>query len=522
MKINSIFLILIVVSISSFAQNIVEYDFETKNPPIVPVAKLGENSVFKIININKFLYEVNIETSQSEFNSEPPAIFSTIFQLEKKEESAIQEEAKQVIDKTDVETTEKESAFTLGLEKSSLAWNELLLASINEDLKEFRTLPDALQDTDKMNELNEKITTLKAEIETQKNRINELNDIIDNKFLKKTTELYTSAKTVNESFEKIEEAKTIKNKLVQLTLTYGLNWKEASIALSTLLKEYPFILKPEKLLASYQANHRNFKTNLQLYSINQIVLSHFDNDAEKVIENTKNLVNEIDNIKKKVDEYNYTELFQNIRKLYSELKNENNFFIASDPVQAKKDIINYTVSIKPRKRIGSLTMMESRKFSTEVPISGGVKIDFSTGLFVTCGLFDRSYSTLISSIDSTKSNIKKNSNKNFGKLSLGALMHISKRTTKNYKTGFTFGLGLNSTDLSNANVFVGLSGMFGTQDRFIVSLGASMANIDYLKPKFSTDEEILTSKLSDGLTEKTSRVGWFISFTYNLTNKKKE
>nr|WP_321355612.1 hypothetical protein [uncultured Draconibacterium sp.] len=517
--ITLILLILVSINSISMAQNVVKYDFESKNPPEIPVAELGENSIFKIININKFLYEVKIETSQSEFNSEPPAVFSNIFQIEKKEESTI---PKEVIDQTDADVAAKESAFSLASEKSSLEWNKLKLESLSEDLLEYKAVPDTLQDLDKITELNEKINSLKNEIENQNSTIQQLNDIIDDEYFGIISGVYSNAESVNESFEKLEEAKSIKNKLIQLSLTDGLTHKDAIIKLNAMKNDYPFMQKPEKLLTAFNSSYRNFKTNIQLYSINQVVLAHYKDDPKKVEESTKNLVTEVENIKKKVDTYNYDELFQNVNKLFSELKNESNYFIASDPIQAQKDIINYNVTITPRKGIESLSPLETRHFITEVPISGGVKIDFSTGLIVTSGLHNRSYSTSISPNDSTKSIISKNSNNNLGNLSLGALMHISRRTTDNFKLGGTLGLGLNTTDLNDASVFAGVSGMFGSQERFIISLGLAMAKVDYLKSEYSLDKEILTNQLSDDLTEKTTRIGAFISFSYNLTNKKKE
>lgn len=510
------------VTCSALAQHLVEYDFKKKTPPKVPVAELGQNSVFMIKNINKFLYEVKIVSSQSEFNSEPPEVFSTIFQIEKANESSIQEEAQQVIDNAADETDTKKSAITLGIQKSSLLWNELMLASFNEDVKELSTLPDALKDEARIEELNIIIESLNEEIETQQEVIKQLRETIGDEFLKRTTELYVLANNVNEAFIKLEESKTIKNKLIQLSLTDGLNYNEAITSLGVIKKEYPFVLKTEKLLEAYNKTYRKFKTEEKLYIINQSVLSHFNNDLGKIKSSINNLSQEIENTQKKVGEYKYNELFQGISKLYNELKNKNNYFIASDPVQAKKDVINYSISINPRKDIGSLTAMETRNFSTEVPIKGGVKIDFSTGLTVASGLHDRTYAISISSTDSTKSTITENDNNNVGTLSLAALMHVSKRTSESFKPGFALGLGLNSTELKNAQIYLGASGMFGTRERFIVTIGASMANVDYIKPGLSLNEEISNKLLNDGVTEETRRVGFFIGFSYNLTNKKKD
>jgi hypothetical protein len=50
----------------------------------------------------------------------------------------------------------------------------------------------------------------------------------------------------------------------------------------------------------------------------------------------------------------------------------------------------------------------------------------------------------------------------------------------------------------------------------------SLASVDYLNGKYSLDKDIETESIGEYLTEKTTRTGWFISFTYNLINKKKE
>jgi len=46
--------------------------------------------------------------------------------------------------------------------------------------------------------------------------------------------------------------------------------------------------------------------------------------------------------------------------------------------------------------------------------------------------------------------------------------------------------------------------------------------VDYLKGKYSLNTEISTEDIDDDLTAKVARAGWFIGFTSNLTNKKKE
>ena len=72
MKQSIVILGLVFFSINvTFGQNTVKYDFKSKNPPEIEATKLGQNTVFKIENINRFLYEVKIESKQTEFHSEP-------------------------------------------------------------------------------------------------------------------------------------------------------------------------------------------------------------------------------------------------------------------------------------------------------------------------------------------------------------------------------------------------------------------------------------------------------------------
>lgn len=508
--------------LNSYGQHKVEYNFIIKDAPIITPAEIGTNCIFKITNINKFLYEVKIESSQSEFNSNPPAIFSTIFNFEKKEESTAKTEADKVIENSSESENKKGTALAFGIEKAKLFMNEKMLLSFKEDLDELTVQPDSLKENSKISQLNQTINELKGEIENQKKNIAELNKVIDNEYLKKTTEIHINGRIVSEAFEQLENSKVIKNKLIRITLTDGLDYKMAIDRITQLSNEYPYILKPEKLLSSYQTSYNIFKTSLQLYSINAAVITHFNNDDTKLKESTTALSTEIEDIKKKVDKYDYTKLFEEINQLITELRNENNYFIASDPVQAKKDIINYNVKITPRKGVESLTALENRNFNIEIPIKGGVKIDFSTGLFITTNLQDRKYTKTVVPTDTLQTIITENKNNSLAQLSLGALMHISPRWTGNFKPGFTFGLGLNSSNLSNAQIFIGGSAMFGSNERFIVSTGVSLANVDYLNGKYSLDTPTKNSTIDNSLTEKSLRAGWFISFTYNLTNKKKE
>lgn len=521
-KMQWILLMGCLISFGAAGQHNVEYNFITKDAPVIAPVESGTNSTFKITNINKFLYEVDIKSSQSEFHSTPPAIFSTIFVFEKKEESTAKAEADKVLEKASETDKKKETAMAFGLEKVKLFSNEKMLTTFSEALMELNNQPDSLKEASKIMQLNQTIQKLNDDIREQKQHIAELTKAIDDDFLKKTTEIQINGRIVSEAFDQLEECKVIKNQLIRIALTDGLDNKTATDKINKLVIDYPFVLRPNKLLSSFQSSYGVFKSALQLYALNATIKEHFKNDEAKLKESTAALAAEIEEIKKKVDRFDYAKLFEEINQLITELQNKNNYFVASDPVQARKDIISYQVKISPRKGVETMTALENRNFTIEVPTKGGVKIDFSTGLFITSNLYNRKYTRSEVPSDTSQSTLTENKNNSLAQLSLGALMHISPRWTGNVKPGFSFGLGLNSEDLSNAQIFIGGSAMFGAAERFIVSAGISLANVDYLNGKYSLNTPIKNTAFSESVTEKSMRAGWFLSLTYNLTNKKKE
>ncbi|MHB9140334.1 MAG: hypothetical protein ACYC25_00475 [Paludibacter sp.] len=504
----------------AFGQSSVIYDFKSKNPPKVENATLGQNTVFKVENINRFLYEVIIESKQTEFHSEPPTVFNQVFKLEKKETSSVEKEANKVI--SDQSEKDKEKIRTKSNTESFLELSELQLDVFNKTLISQKNLPDSIKDEGLIKELQANISKLTKDIEDQKKTIESLNAIIEDGYLKVIQELYSKALSVHNSFELLEESKVLKNRLVGISLTDGLSYNEALEKTNELYVKFPFSNYPENLINSFDKTYKQFKSTYELYLVNLIVKKKFNDDESKVKSSVVALYNEIESLKSLSIKENYAEIFQNINTLYAELRNNNNFSVVSDPVQAEKDVINFEIKITPRKNISTSGNLESRQFTTSVPINGGVKIDFSTGLFITTGLHDRKYSINQTSNDTLKSIISEDTNNNLAQVSLGALMHISPRWSNNFKPGFTFGFGLSTTDISNADIFIGASGIFGTQERFIVSTGLSLAKVDYLKGNYKINTEYTTTFLDNSITEKALRAGWFISFTYNLTNLKKE
>lgn len=319
--------------------------------------------------------------------------------------------------------------------------------------------------------------------------------------------IYNDARSVYDAFYKLEEGKKIKNKLIELNNSEGLTYEMVLESIKKLPIDN-YLSNQFELIKLYNDSYSNFRSNFEA------ILTVYDMKSITYLEV------ELMNLNKKFSGTNYDKLFEDINHLYIKLKNENNYFIASDPVQAKADFINYQIIISPKEGIDSSLVSENRNFNIEVPVYGGVKIDFSTGFFVTNNLYDRKYSVGSFPSDSTMSIISEDRNNSIAQFSLGALVHVSKRCRGSFKPGLTFGLGLNSTDLTNLQAFFGLSVMFGSNEKFIISSGVSLANVDYLKGKYSLGKSYSGLTNDTDLTEKVIKGGYFISFTYNITNKR--
>jgi hypothetical protein len=504
-------------------QNVVCYDFKTKNPPKICRAILGQNVVYRIENISKFLYDVKIDSKQTEYTSETPNIFTQVFKIETKENSNVNKEANKIVDQQP-NTDKINSIKNKSILESELFLNDKKLEVYNKKLIDLNLLPDSIKSKKtKVDKLNAEINNLSSAIEKQKKTIEEFKAIITDEYIKAMQELYLKALNLHKSFELLEEVKMFKNKIVAISVIDGLTYAETKEKVNELTIKYPFCNNTENLIPIFNQSYREFKSYYELYIENSAVKLKFNNDVDKIKANISYLLTEIESIKNIVDKYDYNELFQNTNSLLNELNNSNNFFICSDPIQANKDIITFDIKISPKKNINSLSQLENRSFTSTIPIYGGIKIDFSTGLFITTGLHNRKYFITKMPNDTSTSILSESKNNNLIQPSLGALMHISPRWTNDYfKPSISFGFGLNSTDITKSNIFLGLSAILGSQERFIISSGVSFSQVDYLKGEYPLDNPIKTSIINKELTEKSFRAGWFISFTYNLSNEKKE
>lgn len=493
---------------------VLNYDFKTKTPDKVPFCTYNQFVTYRINNINRLLYNVKISSDQTTYQSEAPSGVSQMFNITKNETEVASKKTDSLLE---VQTNNNKALVDSIKTKTNL---EIQLAYNIQELSEI----DDLQITQK-----NALSTKNGEIT---NRIDKINGIINDSKgfqllnLNLLQQLHSSIIKVFKSYNHLENAKRINNELVAFSVK-DIDFITSSERVNSILKAYPSIKYPELILSDFNNFYVEFTKNLSLY--NQLLDKRINDKSSKpdqiqkdqqTTANLTSILNEITRLKSNVDNFDFSSLFASLNNILFELKKESNFFITSDPVQANKDVVNFKIDISPISRVNSASNLDQRNFSTTVPVVGGYKFDFSTGIFITSGLHDRQYRTVTVSKDT--SIIAMNRNDNLVNISIGALMHISKRCNNNIKVGGSIGTGLSSSDFSKLNTFFGPCLIIGKQEQLIITAGIAISQVDYLKSKYTLNNPIANSEIDVTLTEKATRLGCFISFTYNLTSNKKE
>ena len=439
-----------------FAQNIdadtlrtetIKYNFLTKKVSQNNYSEYGQYTILKIEDINRFLFDVEIKTTQTSIESDLNNEF--ISRITHSEDNSSESEVDEKTEELDESTTET--------------------AETNKGTPGEKSLSER---------------------------------VVDYKLF---------ALRVNKAFHDLERTKTIKNKLLNVIKTEQLTYRIALDEVQKIEDTYADIENLESLLINFFKAINDYTI---AYSITQTDTALRDDNS--IIRAIKDVDSEIKKLKTLVDNANYPNIFEEISMLRRALKIEQNFSAISEPVFCEKDMIEFDIAIKPKSDLNSRIGTTGSNFKLKTPITGGVRFDFSTGLFGLFGLNDYSYHLVPNSSEPSKSVIVEDERNDKAILSLGIMMHISARSASEFKPALSFGLGLNADDISETNAYGGISMMLGKENQVVLSVGAALAKIDYLAGKYKVGDLIPSSEAGTGLTEKVYRVGFFASLTYNF------
>lgn len=201
--------------------------------------------------------------------------------------------------------------------------------------------------------------------------------------------------------------------------------------------------------------------------------------------------------------------------------NDSNYTVSSEKLRAKKaDEIQYTVSIKPKNWVPCDVV--EKTFKVNYKVEGGVKVDFSTGIFGNFGDKDFHGNTYFLDSTATIRQLDKSSKAIIP--SIGGFLHIYRRTGDLFNYGLSAGASI-TTDLKISNFHLGPSIMFNTDNeilnRLAVSVGFTWRPVSVLSSAYTVGTAVDENLTIEQLEVKRYKRGGFIALTWNLTKREK-
>ncbi|RYE59133.1 MAG: hypothetical protein EOP48_01875 [Sphingobacteriales bacterium] len=196
--------------------------------------------------------------------------------------------------------------------------------------------------------------------------------------------------------------------------------------------------------------------------------------------------------------------------------NESNYTYYVSPQPIDKDLTVISLNIEPKENVPCSPI--PRAYELRIRPKGGIKIDFSTGLFINFGGNDfRDQSYRYDSVPGQPDQqcIIRNKSKNAIFPSVGALMHIYPRNGKEFQVGGNF--GISTKDLERINYHLGMSFIFGYSRRFVLNAGGTLTKATLIADKYEVGQIINKQNApADIPTSTFNRIGFFLALTYNL------
>ena len=455
---------------SSFSQDEItrvidwqKLDEINKKELIKPVNK-GNFAVFKIDNINKFLYQVTITGVNVKMETEMPNELKLLFRISDSQEKEItnNDKASKAVDDSNkglVMMEKLAESVTIMVDKKT----QPKIDKINQDLKEL------IKECDKY--------------------ILEL-DQVKKELLKL-------------KYEKIDL----------------INLAKKDISFLDMKKAVDNLVKPSNPVATYNNMESKYT----------VVLKRYETAKEDALsDKMKNTIAEalklIEDAYEEIESEEFMNLYRDVTYLETELTTPANFYIISPPVQSKDDLINFKVSATPITTNSLAPYNSKTEFSFDIPVKGGVKVDFSVGPTLSFGkgakdeLYYLEESTTIG-----KSYLRQRNNNNAGLPGLAVMMHVYNRGVKEAKIGGLFGVGAGFQSIEDVDLsfYLGASVILGKMQKVMINTGVSFLKVDRLKEKeFVEGNEYTTQDFDlENVVEKVFKPSFFIGLSYSLAKR---
>lgn len=498
----------------------------------------GGSITITLKNFNPFLYNISIKEKQNTYLSEQKIIENnniisfTQLNFEIKDlyynSGNITTTSSQYKDNSiTIKKTETLNRINeINIKRSELKDLNDLHESANKAYITSQNAADSARNLTLLNEVKAKIKILNKGIDStlleNQNTQNEIDNLVKQSNFENDKILRYNEKVIEfaTGLNKINKISSFYRSLINQIYVDGID-KDALVALKTrLLFDYFPAIKTDSVGIS-----RYFNELVQASQESYGRLNDFFNQAASSITNdpvkkqiTDNY-NDIKSLYKTINFENLSKFIDYVERIYLSINKFNytigyNTFIISDDA----DRIQFTIEATPVNNLPVAVPVKPLRCDFAIPITGGVKIDLSTGLFANFGLFDKSYR--YEEVSAGKFRVVENDTKNIFVPTLGVLLHLYKRNgLQSHRPNFCLGIG--TSDAQRFRYYTGFSWIVGRQQRFVFSGGIVGGQVNYADPSVLGKELTLSQ---DNLTKPIPlrnpapfRVGAFIGFTFNLT-----
>lgn len=458
----------------------VVYDFDDPKTPLVQKISAKQPLELILKNINPFIYEVTVNDSLITYSNQKPAIFDTLFQMPSL--SAVTPSPP--LTDTTGKNSVSHAAASQG--KKQVIREEPAVRSF---LSDFAGLAESVKKLLTYSTIPGELEKLLIDCSRSKA---ELKSIVDSYLESKFPEIDKGVFPMDIEPKINAELESVQNQLDE------------------------YIERGEKLKKSH--SNALQKIDKKMTGDQYIAFENIVNEKIAIInsplENAKKM-------KDKLQEFKEAKVGAQIVKSYGQVVSSRVNITKAKYARYNTDEMIYKVQIKKLKNV--FCPNEISSFNVEAIVTGGVKVDFSTGGVVNIGrtkFFDQTYRKdpyykKDGTLSSDSITIVRNRNNNVVIPSIGAFMNIYSRAMTNLNLGGIFGASV-GTD-QRLYWHLGGSVIIGKSDRWILSGGVSMAKADVLNGKY-TEGQILPAKEfpAEISIEKATRLGGFFSLTWNL------
>lgn len=513
-----LFLIAILITLSTFAQKEDTVNFLKLSADDLK-GKFGykEKARIRIININRFLYKVTAEKTETDFNVTVPTILSAI-------------KLPAFLSGQLPDTSGIGGAFFApspappGLHATS-AEAEI---DIKKNLKDLITaqqfINNAVNSHNKIVEYSkscsEEYKTIEAKV------ISELKSLLtgtaNTDIPSLTAELQTKLQTAitsSQAFYSNIEQITGEWQTLKLTefRTDHRTKAEGIADEKNELADLQEVYKATKDPAKKKAALANVRAKEKEIASRETDLKEMEEDNASAIKDMTDLAAKAKTLSSDITKLNEEgklyALINDIRKV-----NESNYTYLSEIVKMKKDEVKFNFSATSDGQLPCNTPNE-QKFEVVLRTKGGVKLDFSTGVFFNFGthtfLGNEYY---YKPINDSVSQIRRTETGKRTLLGIGALMHVYQRSPAPVKLGAALGAST-TTSFDAVNLHLGASLIFGDKDRLCLSGGFAFREAKLLDANYKENTDYSKKLLPEAVPtyKKFPKTGYFLSFTYNIS-----